>query len=73
MDKRTILKKYGTDKKKVNGRIMEARARCAGCGEWISTAGDLTNAQVCVTKRGTAVFFHTDCMEKVWNTKIAND
>ena len=72
MDKKSILKKYATEKHyDGRGRITSAKIRCAGCGKWITLDGDLKDVEISVTKRGTGVFFHTGCMNNVWKTKIA--
>ena len=72
MDKKAMLKKYATKKTyEPNGRIKEAKIRCAGCGKWIDIGQDLSDVQISVTKRGTGIFFHTGCMKRIWKTKIA--
>ena len=72
MDKKAMLKKYAPEKTyENNGKIKTAKVRCAGCNKWISLEDKLDDVQISVTKRGTGIFFHTDCMNKVWKSKIA--
>ena len=72
MDKKAMLKKYASENTyENNGRVKTAKIRCAGCGEWISLTDKLDDVQISVTKRGTGVFFHTGCMDKIWKSKIA--
>lgn len=40
---------------------------CPGCGETISEDDDMSEVEYVRTKRATDVFFHTRCMNKVWN------
>lgn len=39
---------------------------CPGCKEIISEDEDMEKVEYVKTKRGTDVFFHTGCFEKVW-------
>lgn len=54
------------DKKKALGKHKSAVC-CPGCGEEINDGSDLEKVEYVRTKRGTDVFFHTGCMEKIWN------
>ncbi|MCH1971024.1 hypothetical protein MCI89_01510 [Muricomes sp. OA1] len=56
-----------TDKAKRNTlRKHKSAVCCPGCGEEINGDSDLTKVEYVRTKRGTDVFFHTGCMDKVW-------
>ena len=57
-----------TDKR--TGRRLSATAKCQGCGKEISTVRVPDDLQWVITKRGTAVFFHEKCADKVWERKI---
>ena len=39
---------------------------CPGCKNVITEKEDMSKVEYVRTKRGTDVFFHTACMEKVW-------
>ena len=39
---------------------------CPGCKKVIAMDEDLSNVEYVKTKRHTDVFFHTECMDKVW-------
>lgn len=39
---------------------------CPGCGKAIAEEEDMSKVEYVRTKRRTDVFFHTECMEKVW-------
>ena len=56
-------------KKKVMTR-QEGKVFCQGCGKKLDPEGDLSRIQYVKTKRGSEWFFHTDCMNEVWNRKI---
>lgn len=57
-----------TDQYKIK-RLMTHRSVviCPGCGMEIRKTDDMSNVEYVRTKRKTDVFFHTGCMEKVWN------
>lgn len=57
-----------TDKK--TGRKLSATAKCQGCGKEMSTEKVPEDLQWVITKRGTAVFFHEKCADRVWERKI---
>ena len=57
-----------TDKN--TGRRISATARCQGCCKEMSTEKVPDDLQWVITKRGTAVFFHEKCADKVWERKI---
>lgn len=46
------------------------KVRCQGCGNYIYSDGDLADVEHVRTKRGTDLFFHTDCMDDVWKRRI---
>ncbi len=52
------------------GRRISATAKCQGCGKEMSTEKVPDDLQWVITKRGTAVFFHEKCADKVWERKI---
>lgn len=39
---------------------------CPGCGKAIRPDDDMSKVEYVRTKRKTDVFFHTECMDKVW-------
>ena len=57
-----------TDRK--TGRRLSATAKCQGCGKEMSTENVPEDLQWVITKRGTAVFFHERCADRVWKRKI---
>ena len=73
LNKKKMIETWADEKEKIReGRkITKAKIRCAGCGKWITNTDDLSDVQISITKRGTGVFFHTKCMNKVWERKIA--
>lgn len=74
MNKATIIKKYThpDDIEYANAARTKkiGKIRCAGCGEWIRSDGDLEDVEISVTKRGRAVVFHTKCFGSVWERGI---
>lgn len=46
------------------------KVKCQGCGEYILSDSDLSGVDYSKTKRGTELFFHTACREKVWRHGI---
>lgn len=44
---------------------------CPGCDEAIREDDDLETIEYIKTKRGTEIFLHRGCLEKVWNRKGA--
>lgn len=68
-----LIRKYGTAvrqyvSKKDPGLYLVV---CPGCKREIRVPGsDLEDVEYSLTKRGSAVFFHTKCMEKTWQSKI---
>lgn len=43
---------------------------CPGCGKEIKPDDDMGNVEYVRTKRKTDIFFHTECMEKVWKSSV---
>lgn len=41
-------------------------AICPGCKEYIRGSDELADVEYIKTKRGTEVFLHRGCFEKVW-------
>ena len=41
-------------------------ATCPGCEEYIRENDELENIEYIKTKRGTEIFLHRGCLEKVW-------
>ena len=71
INKEKVIKKYAyPDQVRKVGRKTVARIQCPGCGKWIESDGDLSDIEVCVTKRGSATVFHNKCYPKVWHSKI---
>ena len=46
------------------------KVKCQGCGGYICSDGDLADVGYVKTKRGTELFFHTECAGHVWERKI---
>lgn len=44
--------------------------QCQGCGGEIFPDQDLKGVEYVKTKRGTDLFFHAECAEKVWKRKM---
>ena len=55
---------------KKTGRRLSATTKCQGCGKEISTEKVPEDLQWVITKRGTAVFFHEKCADRVWERKM---
>ena len=71
MNKSSIIKKYtAPSDKELDGRKVIGKIPCAGCGKWIRSDGDLEDVEISVTKRGSCVVFHSDCLNRIWKTKI---
>ena len=47
-------------------RSHRSPVTCPGRGKVIAEEGDLSKVEYVRTKRRTDVFFHTECMDKVW-------
>lgn len=43
---------------------------CQGCGEKLDPDVSTEGIEYIKTKRGSEIFFHTDCMDKVWKSGI---
>ena len=41
-------------------------AICPGCKEYIRENDELENIEYIKTKRGTEIFLHRGCFEKIW-------
>lgn len=46
------------------------KVKCQGCGKDILSSDSLQDVEYVRTKRGTDLFFHAGCMDKVWKQKI---
>ena len=46
------------------------KVKCQGFGGYICSDGDLDSVGYVKTKRGTELFFHTECAGHVWERKI---
>ena len=46
------------------------KVRCEGCKEWIESSDPMEEVDYVKTKRGTDIFFHKRCRDKVWNSRI---
>ena len=56
--KKSLLEKY---KERHRGCAI-----CPGCKEYIRGSDELADVEYIITKRGTEVFLHRGCFEKVW-------
>lgn len=56
--KKSLLEKYRKRHKEC--------AICPGCKEYIRESDELADIEYIKTKRGTEVFLHRGCFEKVW-------
>lgn len=45
-------------------------AVCQGCGEKLYPEYDLYDVEYVKTKRGSELFFHTECLGAVWRRRI---
>lgn len=54
------------EQKKKRLESCSSPAVCPGCGEEIRPDDDMRKVEYVRTKRKTDVFFHTECMNKVW-------
>ena len=54
-----------TEKKRIESH-WDHPVICPGCGKEIKPDDDMGNVEYVRTKRKTDIFFHTECMEKVW-------
>lgn len=51
-------------------RRKVCKVHCQGCGKEIRSDDDLSGVEYVKTKRGTELFFHTECLDSVWKRKI---
>lgn len=58
---RSMIVKY----EKVSASVM-----CQGCHKAISSTDDLSEVEYVKTKRGSVLFFHDDCLGKIWDSSI---
>lgn len=68
-----LIRKYGKCVRRYSSKKEPGlyTAVCPGCKKEIEAPGsDLSDVQYCVTKRGSATFFHTKCYTKIWDSKI---
>ncbi len=56
--KKSLLEKY----RKRYGKC----ATCPGCKEYIRESDELADVEYIKTKRGTEIFLHRGCFEKIW-------
>lgn len=71
MDMAKRIRSAGEQTGRIDGRKrLVCKVRCQGCGKEIRSNDDLAGVEYVKTKRGTDLFFHTDCMNKVWKRKI---
>jgi hypothetical protein len=73
--KKRMIMKYADFRNKtmVGNRIIGAKVRCQGCGEWISTDDNMDDVGFSENKRHSCTFFHGRCADKVWDSKIRSD
>lgn len=69
-----VLMRYGREVQPYHGKRDPGlyTAICPGCGSTIRSTDpvELAYVEYAVTKRGSATFFHRDCMKKAWESKI---
>lgn len=70
MDVAARIRAAGESAGRVNGRTSVRKVKCEGCGKYICSDEDLSDVEYVKTKRGTDLFFHTGCMNKVWKHGI---
>ena len=51
---------------RTKNRTTVHKVRCQGCGKEILSDEDMSKVEYVRTKRRTDVFFHRECMDKVW-------
>lgn len=51
-------------------KTQEKKVSCQGCGKYIQSDDSLEKVEYVKTRRGTEMFLHTGCLEKVWGRKI---
>lgn len=67
MDIKARIRAVGNpDLRRSRAGAMVCRVDCAGCGEDIWSDQDLSGVQYVKTKRGTELFIHDICADKVW-------
>jgi len=71
MDIAKRIRQVGEPTGKITRRgSIIAKVKCQGCGSEIASDEDLSGVEWVGTKRGTDVFFHTECRDKVWKCGI---
>ena len=71
MNIKARIKAIGDPTGKVDKRKSPiCKVRCQGCGEEIRSDQGLSDVEYVKTKRGSEWFFHTGCMNQIWNRKI---
>ena len=51
-------------------KTLVKKVRCQRCGKYIQSDGCLDNVEYVKTRRGSELFFHTDCLYRVWKHGI---
>lgn len=53
-----------------SGKTPIRKVRCQGCGGYIFSDKNLDGVEYVKTKRGSELFFHTECIGNVWKRGI---
>jgi len=71
MDMAKLVRATGEKTGRLDARKRPVcKVRCQGCGQEIRSDDDLDGVEYVKTKRGTDIFFHAACMDRVWKRKI---
>lgn len=71
MDIAARIRAVGESAGRVDGRKRSVcKVRCQGCGEEIFSDSDLSEIEYVKTKRGTELFLHHGCRDRVWKHGI---
>lgn len=65
-DVRRMIVKYGNAPRYEGNKMVANRVICEGCHEMIQSDGDLSDVEYVKTKRGSVLFFHGQCLWKIW-------
>lgn len=67
---RRMIMRCGDQPKYEHNKKVSASVMCKGCHKAISSTDDLSEVEYVKTKRGSVLFFHDNCLGKIWDSSI---
>ena len=67
---RSMIVRCGDHPKYERNKKVSASVVRQGCHKAISSTDDLSEVEYVKTKRGSVLFFHDDCLGKIWDSSI---